>query len=51
LLRWKAFYRGWKRAPRARQTIGTTTLNSGVSVEVKFHTTGGREYPKLTTLP
>ena len=33
------------------QTIGTTTLNPGVSIEVKFHTTGGREYPKLTTLP
>jgi hypothetical protein len=33
------------------QTIGTTTLNPGVSVEVKFHTTGGEEYPKLTTLP
>jgi len=31
--------------------IGTTTLSPGVSIEVKFHTTGGREYPKLTTLP
>jgi flagellin-like protein len=33
------------------QNIGTTTLNPGVSIEVKFHTTGGKEYPKLTTLP
>jgi hypothetical protein len=33
------------------KSIGTTTLNPGVSIEVKFHTTGGREYPKLTTLP
>jgi hypothetical protein len=33
------------------QTIGTTTLSPGVSIEVEFHTTGGREYPKLTTLP
>ena len=33
------------------QRIGTTTLSPGVSIEVKFHTTGGREYPKLTTLP
>ncbi|MGC9096640.1 MAG: DUF4352 domain-containing protein, partial [Infirmifilum sp.] len=31
--------------------IGTTTLNPGVSIEVKLHTTGGREYPKLTNLP
>ncbi|MGB9709854.1 hypothetical protein, partial [Infirmifilum uzonense] len=31
--------------------IGTTILNSGVSIEVKLHTTGGREYPKLTNLP
>jgi hypothetical protein len=30
--------------------IGTTTLSPGVSIEVKFHVTGGREYPKLTTL-
>ena len=33
------------------QNIGTTALNPGVSIEVKFHTTGGKEYPKLTTLP
>jgi hypothetical protein len=31
--------------------IGATTLSPGVSIEVKFHTTGGKEYPKLTTLP
>jgi hypothetical protein len=31
--------------------IGTTTLSPGVSVEVEFHATGCREYPKLTTLP
>jgi len=36
---------------RRGQAIGTTTLNPGVSIEVKFHTTGGKEYPKLTTLP
>ena len=33
------------------QQLGTTTLNAGVSIEVKLHTTGGREYPKLTNLP
>jgi hypothetical protein len=31
--------------------IGTTYLNPGVSIEVKFHTTGGKEYPKLVVLP
>ncbi|MEM1517298.1 MAG: hypothetical protein QXW88_07250, partial [Thermofilum sp.] len=35
----------------ANQQCGTTTFNPGVSIEVKLHTTGGREYPKLTTLP
>jgi hypothetical protein len=27
------------------------TANPGVSIEVKLHTTGGKEYPKLLTLP
>jgi flagellin-like protein len=30
---------------------GATTFTSGGSVEVKLHTTGGKEYPKLTVLP
>jgi flagellin-like protein len=30
---------------------GTTTFTAGGSVEVKLHTTGGKEYPKLTVLP
>jgi flagellin-like protein len=30
---------------------GTTTFNPGVSIEVKLHSTGGKEYPKLLTLP
>jgi len=33
------------------QTIGATTLKPGISIEVKFHTTGGKEYPKLIVLP
>lgn len=32
-------------------TCGSTTFSPGGSVEVKFHTTGGKEYPKLTVLP
>ena len=32
-------------------TCGTTTFKPGVSIEVKLHTTGGKEYPKLTNLP
>ena len=32
-------------------TCGTTTFNPGVSIEVKLHSTGGKEYPKLLTLP
>jgi hypothetical protein len=30
---------------------GTTTFNPGVSIEVKLHSTGGKEYPKLLVLP
>lgn len=30
---------------------GTTTFASGGSIEVKLHTSGGKEYPKLTVLP
>jgi flagellin-like protein len=30
---------------------GSTTFTSGVSIEVKLHSTGGKEYPKLTNLP
>jgi len=30
---------------------GTTTFSPGVSIEVKLHSTGGKEYPKLLTLP
>jgi len=30
---------------------GTTKFTAGGSVEVKLHTTGGKEYPKLTVLP
>ncbi|MEM0376312.1 MAG: archaellin/type IV pilin N-terminal domain-containing protein [Thermofilum sp.] len=33
------------------QTCGPTTFNPGISIEVKLHTAGGREYPKLITLP
>jgi flagellin-like protein len=32
-------------------TCGTTTFSPGVSIEVKLHSTGGKEYPKLLTLP
>jgi flagellin-like protein len=32
-------------------TCGSGTLVAGGSVEVKLHTTGGKEYPKLTVLP
>jgi flagellin-like protein len=31
--------------------LGGGTLTHGVSLEVKFHSTGGREYPRLTVLP
>ena len=30
---------------------GVFQAQPGVSIEVKFHTTGGKEYPKLTVLP
>ena len=30
---------------------GTFNAQPGVSIEVKFHTTGGKEYPKLLVLP
>jgi flagellin-like protein len=30
---------------------GTTTFSPGVSIEVKLHSTGGKEYPKLLVLP
>ena len=30
---------------------GTFNAQSGVSIEVKLHTSGGKEYPKLLTLP
>ena len=32
-------------------TCGTTTFTNGVSIEVKLHSTGGKEYPKLLVLP
>ena len=32
-------------------SCGTTTFTAGGSIEVKLHTTGGKEYPKLTVLP
>ena len=32
-------------------TCGTTTFSPGVSIEVKLHSTGGKEYPKLLVLP
>jgi len=32
-------------------SCGTTTFNPGVSIEVKLHSTGGKEYPKLLVLP
>jgi flagellin-like protein len=34
-----------------RGDCGVFQAQSGVSIEVKFHTTGGKEYPKLTVLP
>jgi len=33
------------------QNCGATTLSPGVSIEIKLHSTGGKEYPKLATLP
>jgi len=30
---------------------GATTFTAGGSIEVKLHTTGGKEYPKLAVLP
>ncbi|MEM4444040.1 MAG: archaellin/type IV pilin N-terminal domain-containing protein [Thermofilum sp.] len=33
------------------ESCGPTTFNPGISIEVKLHTAGGREYPKLITLP
>jgi flagellin-like protein len=32
-------------------TCGTMKFTAGGSIEVKLHTTGGKEYPKLTVLP
>jgi len=32
-------------------SCGSATFTNGGSVEVKLHTTGGKEYPKLTVLP
>jgi len=32
-------------------SCGSTKFTAGGSVEVKLHTTGGKEYPKLTVLP
>jgi len=32
-------------------SCGAFTASPGVSLEVKLHTTGGKEYPKLLTLP
>jgi len=32
-------------------TCGTTKFTSGLSVEVKLHTSGGKDYPKLVVLP
>ena len=35
-------------------TVDSTTVftaRAGTSIEVKLHTTGGKEYPKLLTLP
>jgi flagellin-like protein len=37
--------------PIDTQLPGGATLTHGVSLEVKFHSTGGREYPRLTVLP
>ena len=33
------------------EKCGTTTFSPGVSIEVKLHSTGGKEYPKLLVLP
>ena len=33
------------------QSCGATSLSPGVSIEIKLHSTGGKEYPKLATLP
>jgi len=35
----------------ANGQCGPTTFIAGGSIEVKLHTTGGKEYPKLTVLP
>jgi flagellin-like protein len=35
----------------AEEKCGPTTFTAGGSIEVKLHTTGGKEYPKLTVLP
>lgn len=32
-------------------TCGATTFSAGVSIELKLHSTGGKEYPKLLVLP
>ena len=32
-------------------TCGSTKFTNGLSIEVKLHSTGGKEYPKLLVLP
>ena len=32
-------------------TCGVTTFKPGIGVEIKLHSSGGKEYPKLITLP
>jgi len=31
--------------------MGSSTATSGLSLELKLHTSGGKEYPKILTLP
>jgi len=33
------------------KTCGTTKFTSGLSIEVKLHSSGGKDYPKLVVLP
>jgi len=33
------------------ETCGTTKFTSGLSIEVKLHSSGGKDYPKLVVLP
>lgn len=32
-------------------SMGTSTATSGLSLEIKLHTSAGKEYPKIVTLP